>query len=109
MVLEPLKVMIENLPEDYLEMTEKPLHPKVPASGTTTVPFTWNLYIDADGFRVQDSKDFFRLALGGTVGLFSTKPITCTSFKTDPATGDVTELTCRIENGSEIKKPKAYI
>lgn len=109
MVLKPLKVVIENLPEDYLEMIEKPLHPKVPAFGTTTVPFTRNLYIDADDFRLQDSKDFFRLAPGKTVGLFSAKPITCTSFKTDPVTGDVVELTCRLEDEATIKKPKAFI
>lgn len=109
MVLKPLKVVIENLAEDYVEMIEKPLHPKVPAFGSTTVPFTRNIYIDADDFRIQDSKDFFRLAPGKTVGLFSAKPITCTSFKTDPVTGDVVELICRLEDDATVKKPKAFI
>ena len=110
MVLKPLKVTIENLPEDYVLMIEKPLHPKVPALGTTTIPFTRTVYIDADDFRLQDSKDFFRLAPGKTVGLFQApQPITCTSFKTDPKTGDVIELICRLENGGELKKPKAFI
>ena len=40
MVLRPLKVTIENLEEDYLSMVEKPLHPKVPESGSLKVPFT---------------------------------------------------------------------
>lgn len=110
MVLKPLKVTIENLPEDYVLMIEKPLHPKIPALGTTTVPFTRTIYIDAEDFRLQDSKDFFRLAPGKTVGLFQAPhPITCTSFKTDPATGEVTELVCRLENTGDIKKPKAFI
>ncbi|KAF8195712.1 tRNA synthetases class I, catalytic domain-containing protein [Mycena galopus ATCC 62051] len=110
MVLRPLKVTIENLPEDYLLMVEKPLHPKVAALGTTTIPFTRTIYIDADDFRLEDSKDYFRLAPGKTVGLFQAPhPITCTSYKTDPATGQVVELICRLEDAGEVKKPKAYI
>ncbi|KAJ7129481.1 tRNA synthetases class I, catalytic domain-containing protein [Mycena epipterygia] len=110
MVLRPLKVTIENLPEDYLLMVEKPLHPKVAALGTTTIPFTRTIYIDADDFRLEDSKDYFRLAPGKTVGLFQAPhPITCTSYKTDPASGQVVELICRLENAAEVKKPKAYI
>ncbi|OCH92179.1 glutaminyl-tRNA synthetase [Obba rivulosa] len=109
MVLKPLKVTIENLPEDYLIWLEKPLHPKVPELGTSKVPFTRTIYIDADDFRIEDSKDYFRLAPGKTVGLFQAPhPITCTSYKTDPATGQVTELICRMEEG-EGKKPKAFI
>ncbi|KDQ64320.1 hypothetical protein JAAARDRAFT_27948 [Jaapia argillacea MUCL 33604] len=108
MVLRPLKVTIENLPEDYLLMVEKPLHPKVPEHGTSTIPFTRTIYIDADDFRLQDSPDYFRLAPGKTVGLFQApNPITCTSYKTDPATGEVVELICRVEEGA--KKPKAFI
>ncbi|KAJ7781056.1 glutamine-tRNA ligase [Mycena metata] len=110
MVLRPLKVTIENLPEDYLLMVEKPLHPKVAALGTTTIPFTRTIYIDADDFRLEDSKDYFRLAPGKTVGLFQAPhPITCTSYKTDPASGEVIELICRMEDLAQVKKPKAFI
>lgn len=112
MVLHPLKVTIENLPEDYVLMLEKPLHPKVPELGTSSVPFTRTIYIDQDDFRLQDSKDYFRLAPGKTVGLFQAPyPITCTSYKTDPATGAVTELVCRLENTGEAatRKPKAFV
>ncbi|KAJ7638989.1 tRNA synthetases class I, catalytic domain-containing protein [Roridomyces roridus] len=110
MVLRPLKVTIENLLEDYVLMVEKPLHPKVAALGTTTIPFTRNIYIDAEDFRLEDSKDYFRLAPGKTVGLFQAPhPITCTSYKTDPTSGQVVELICRMEDGAEVKKPKAYI
>ncbi|TCD70441.1 hypothetical protein EIP91_003522 [Steccherinum ochraceum] len=112
MVLKPLKVTIENLPEDYVLMLEKPLHPKVPELGTSKVPFTRTIYIDAEDFRLEDSKDYFRLAPGKTVGLFQAPhPITCTSYKTDPATGEVTELICKLENDTAgaAKKPKAFI
>jgi glutaminyl-tRNA synthetase len=113
MVLKPLKVTFENVPEDYVVFVEKALHPKVPALGTAKLPFTHTVYIDRDDFRLEDSPDYFRLAPGKTVGLFQAPhPITCTSYKTDPATGDVMELICRLEDGrdgSAPKKPKAFI
>ena len=113
MVLKPLKVTIENVPEDYVVFVEKALHPKIPALGTAKLPFSRTVYIDRDDFRLEDSPDYFRLAPGKTVGLFQAPhPITCTSYKTDPATGDATELICRLEDGRDggaSKKPKAYI
>lgn len=110
MVMKPLKVTIENFPEDYCLMVEKPLHPKVPELGTSTIPFTRTIYIEADDFRTEDSKDYFRLAPGKTVGLFQAPyPITCTSFKTNPITGEVVELNCKLENEGPMKKPKAFI
>lgn len=109
MVLKPLKVTIENLPEDYVLMVEKPLHLKVPELGTSQIPFTRTVYIEADDFRLEDSKDYFRLAPGKTVGLIQAPhPITCTSYKTDPTTGAVTEVICKLEDDVP-KKPKAYI
>jgi glutaminyl-tRNA synthetase len=110
MVMKPLKVTIENLPEDYCLMIEKPLHPKMSELGTSKIPFTRNIYIEADDFRLEDSKDYFRLAPGKTVGLFQAPyPITCTSYKTDPTTGQVVELICKLENEGAPKKPKSYI
>ncbi|KAG8745758.1 hypothetical protein FRC10_007019 [Ceratobasidium sp. 414] len=112
MVLHPLKVTIENLPEDYVLFVEKPLHPKIPSLGSSRIPFTKHVYIDADDFRTEDSKDYFRLAPNKTVGLFQAPhPVTCTSYKTDSA-GAVTELVCRLEDGSDgkpVPKPKAWI
>jgi glutaminyl-tRNA synthetase len=110
MVMRPLKVTLENLPEDYLEWIEKPLHPKVPELGTTSIPLTRTIYIEVDDFRLEDSKDYFRLAPGKTVGLFQAPwPITCTAHKIDTITGQVTELVCKAENDGKAKKPKAFI
>ena len=110
MVLRPVKVIIENLPEDFLLWLEKPLHPKVPELGSSKVPLTRTIYIDTDDFRLEDSKDYFRLAPGKTVGLFQAPwPITHVSHKTDPATGQVVEIVCRAENEGAPKKPKAFI
>ncbi|RPD66742.1 glutaminyl-tRNA synthetase [Lentinus tigrinus ALCF2SS1-7] len=110
MVLRPVKVTIENLPEDFLLWLEKPLHPKVPELGSSKVPLTRTIYIDADDFRLEDSKDYFRLAPGKTVGLFQAPwPITHVSHQTDAATGQVVEIICRAENEGAPKKPKAFI
>jgi glutaminyl-tRNA synthetase len=109
MVIKPLKVTIENLPEDFIMMLEKPLHSKVPALGTSTISFTRSIYIEEDDFRLEDSKDYFRLAPGKTVGLFQAPyPITYVSHKTDD-TGKVIEIICRAENEGPPKKPKAFI
>lgn len=110
MVMRPIRVTIENLTEDYLLMVEKPLHPKVPDLGSSSVPLTRTIYIDVDDFRLEDSKDYFRLAPGKTVGLFGAPyPISYISHKTDPLSGEVTELVCRLENEGAAKKPKAFI
>ncbi len=110
MVMNPLKVTIDNIPEDSVTIVEKPLHPKVPELGTCKIPFTRTIYIDAEDFRLEDSKDYFRLAPGKTVGLFQAPhPVTCTSYKTDPVSGKVVELICRLENTGAAKKPKAFI
>ncbi|EPQ59008.1 glutaminyl-tRNA synthetase [Gloeophyllum trabeum ATCC 11539] len=113
MVLNPLRVTIENIPDGEVVWVEKPLHPKVPELGMSRIPFTKHIFIDKDDFRTVDSKEYFRLAPHKTVGLFQAPhPITCTSYKTDPATGEVTELICRLEDGKDGKapqKPKAFI
>ena len=110
MVLNPVKIVIENVPDDYRVPVEVPLHPKVPAMGTITTSFTKELYIDADDFREVDSPDYFRLAPGKSVGLFKAPfPVTCTSFTKDPSTGRVVEIRCRLEDDGTAKKPKAYI
>lgn len=108
MVLNPLKVTIENLPEDYLLQVEKPLHPKVPEMGSNKIPFTRTLYIDSSDFRTEDSKDYFRLAPGKTVGLLQVPfPITCTSFKTNDSGAPVEVIATY--GDAKTPKPKTYI
>lgn len=110
MVMHPIKVVIENLPEDYVLMVEKLLHPKVPGLGSSHIPFTRVIFIDATDFRQEDTEDYFRLAPGKSVGLFGAPhPIVCTSFDVDSATGEVVSVRCRLDESVPAKKPKAYI
>ncbi|KAH8702123.1 glutaminyl-tRNA synthetase [Talaromyces proteolyticus] len=111
-VLDPIPVIIDNLPEDYLEMVELPFS-KDPQFGSHRVPFTRTIYIDRADFRETPSKDFFRLTPDKSVGLLKVPfPITATSFEKDPNSGLVTSINARYdipEEGSKFKKPKAYI
>ncbi|KAJ7186724.1 glutamine-tRNA ligase [Mycena filopes] len=110
LVLRPVKVIIENLPTGFLLMVEKPHHPKNPSMGTSTVPFTRVVYIDADDFRVSVSKGYLRLVPGGSVGLLHVPhPITCTSFEADTAGNVHTIVAHYHDDGQPIPKPKAFI
>ncbi len=77
------------------------------------VPFAKILYIDRTDFRESDSKDYFRLAPGKSVGLLRVKyPITATSFEKDPVTGLVTSVRAKYEQPNaegKFKKPKTYV
>ncbi|KAL9010371.1 MAG: hypothetical protein Q9173_004682 [Seirophora scorigena] len=115
LVLDPVPVTIDNLPPDYIEDIELPFSPKDPSFGTHTVPFTQTIYIDRSDFRPVDSKDFFRLAPGKSVGLLKVPfPITATSFET--ANDDGTVITAihatydkPADGTAAFKKPKTYI
>ena len=113
LVLDPLPIIIDDLPNDYLEEIELPFSPKDPTMGSHIVPFTRTVYIDRSDFREIDSKDYFRLAPGKSVGLLKVPfPIKATSFKKDEQTGIVTEVHAiyeKPEEGSVFKKPKTYI
>ncbi|TDL25652.1 glutaminyl-tRNA synthetase [Rickenella mellea] len=109
-VLRPVKVTIENLPEDFVLMIDRPLHPKDPTMGNTTVPFTRTVYIDSLDFRTESSKDYFRLTPGKSVGLLHVPhPITCTAFTTDPVTGAVVHIICHYDHSEVPVKPKAFV
>lgn len=112
LVVRPIKVTLKNLPADFSLDIEKPLHPKDPSMGSVTVPFTRELYIDQDDFRIEPvSKDFFRLCPGATVGLLNApKPITYVSHEVDSTTGAVTHIVARYEADSPVSfKPKGWI
>lgn len=108
-VLKPLKVTITNLPDEYVQWVERPCHPKVPAMGSTRVPFTKTVYIEADDFRSEDSPTYFRMAPGKRVGLlYVDRPVICTSFRKNES-GNVVEVFAEYENSEKVIKPKAYI
>ena len=93
-VVNPLKVVITNYPDDTSEDLEASYYPHdVPKTGSRTVPFSRELYIERDDFMESPPKKFFRLAPGREVRLRYGYFITCTEVIKDGA-GNVTELRC---------------
>lgn len=93
-VLRPLRIVIDNYPEDRVEEFDGPNHPNDPTMGTRKVPFSRVLYIERDDFMEDPPKKFFRLAPGREVRLRYAYLVKCTSVVKDPQTGEVTELRC---------------
>jgi glutaminyl-tRNA synthetase len=95
-VLDPLKVVLTNYPEDQVEMMEFPNHPDDPSLGVREVPFTRELYIEQDDFREDPPNKFWRLAPGREVRLRYGYLITCQDLVKDE-TGRVIEVHCTID------------
>lgn len=93
-VLRPLRLVIENYPEDRVEMLEAENNPEDPAAGTREVPFSRVLYIERDDFMEEPPKKFFRLAPDREVRLKHAYYVTCTGVKKDEQTGRVVEVRC---------------
>ncbi len=92
-VLEPLRVVIENYPEDQVEEMDAVNNPEDPSRGTRAVPFSRVLYIEREDFREDPPRKFFRLAPGREVRLRYAYFITCKEVVKDGA-GEIVELRC---------------
>jgi len=92
-VLHPLKVIIDNYPEDKVEELDCVNNPEDPSMGTRKVPFSRVLYIEQDDFREEPPKKYFRLAPGREVRLRYAYFIKCVNVIKDEK-GKVVELHC---------------
>lgn len=92
-VLDPVKVVIENYPVGQVEEFDMPYHPEDASYGSRKVPFSRELYIERDDFRLEPPKKFHRLAPGAEVRLRYAYFITCREAVLDEA-GNVVELRC---------------
>jgi len=93
-VLRPLRVVIDNYPEDQVEELEGPYHPEDQSMGSRILPFSRELYIERDDFREDPPKKYFRLAPGREVRLRYAYYIKCEEVVKDEQTGEVVELHC---------------
>jgi glutaminyl-tRNA synthetase len=92
-VLQPLKVIIDNYPEDKIEQLDAVNNPEDPDAGTRLVPFSRELYIERDDFMENPPKKFYRLAPGREVRLRYAYFITCKEVVKN-ADGEIIELHC---------------
>jgi len=98
-VLRPLKVIIDNYPDDHIEEVDAVNNPEDASAGTRRIPFSREIYIERDDFMEAPPKKFFRLAPGAEVRLRYAYIIRCEHVIKD-ADGTVTELRCSYDAGS---------
>ncbi|MBW1995983.1 MAG: glutamine--tRNA ligase, partial [Deltaproteobacteria bacterium] len=93
-VLRPLRVVIDNYPQDLVEELDAPYHPEDPGMGSRKVPFSKVLYIEQDDFMEKPPRKFFRLAPGREVRLRYAYYIKCERLIRDEKTGEIVEIHC---------------
>ncbi len=103
-VLNPIKVVIENLPDGHLEEIQSSIHPKKAELGKRTLYFTKEVYIDAADFMENPDSDFFRLSPGKEVRLRNAYVIKCKEVIKD-SSGKITELRCEYDIATLGGKP----
>ena len=102
-VIDPVKVVIENYPEDKIEYFEAVNNPNDENSGKRKIPFTKELYIEKADFKTEKVPKFFRLFPENEVRLMNSYIIKCTGYETDE-NGEVTLIRCTadLETGANM-------
>ena len=103
-VLNPVKLIITNYPENKVEYLETENNPEDPEAGTHQIPFTRELYIERDDVMENPPKKFFRLAPDQEVRLKSAYIIKCTGIKKD-SDGNVEEIYCEYDPDTRSGMP----
>ncbi len=105
-VVDPLKIVLTNYPEDKVEELKAPAHPTLDL-GERTLPFSREIYIEREDFREEANKKFKRLVLGKAVRLRNAYVITCDEVIKDDA-GNILELRCSYDENTLGKNPEGY-
>jgi glutaminyl-tRNA synthetase len=103
-VLDPVKLVIENLPANHEEIITMPNHPNKPEMGTRDVPFSREIYIDRADFREEANKQYKRLVLGKEVRLRNAYVIKAERIAKDEE-GNITCLFCTCDTETLSKDP----
>jgi len=104
-VLQPLRVVFDNYPEDQVEQLEVSNHPQKPELGKRQVPFAKEILIERDDFAEVPPPKYKRLIEGGEVRLRGAYVIKCNSVIKDDA-GNIIELRCSIDLDTLGKNPE---
>ncbi|MFR5875886.1 MAG: glutamine--tRNA ligase/YqeY domain fusion protein [Eubacterium sp.] len=92
-VIDPVKLIIDNYPDDKVENIEVEYHPDHAEYGSRTIPFGKELYIERDDFMIEPIKKYRRLFVGNEVRLYKAYFVTCTGYDLDD-NGEVTAVHC---------------
>jgi len=96
-VLNPVKLVITNYPDDLVEEMETENNPEDPEAGTRKLPFSKEVYIEKDDFMIDPPRKFFRLGPDREVRLKGAYIIKCEGYKLNDETGEVEEVYCTYE------------
>ncbi len=99
-VLRPLKVIIDNYPEDLTEEIELPVNQDRPEMGTRTIKFSKEIYVEKEDFMIEPPKKYFRLFPGNEVRLRGAYFVKCVGYDTDEK-GEVTAVHCTYDPESK--------
>lgn len=99
-VLNPVKVVIDNYPEEQVEWLAAENNPEDESAGTRQIPFSRELYIEREDFMEDPPRKFFRLAPGREVRLKHAYYVTCESVVKDEDTGEILEIHCSYDPGT---------
>lgn len=104
-VMNPLKLILTNYPEDKVEMMEIINNPEDEAMGSREVPFTRELYIEHEDFMEEPPKKFFRLGPGREIRLKGGYIIKCEDYKKNETTGEIEEIYCTYDPDTKSGTP----
>ncbi|PIE68461.1 MAG: glutamine--tRNA ligase [Deltaproteobacteria bacterium] len=93
-VLDPVKLVIDNYPDDKTEQITAKNHPQNPEMGTRELPFSKELYIERSDFMEDPPKKFHRLGVGREVRLRYAYLVTCVGYEKDEKTGKISVIHC---------------
>ncbi len=99
-VLRPLKVIIDNYPEDLIEELELPVNQDKPEMGTRVIRFSKEIYVEKEDFMIEPPKKYFRLFPGNEVRLRGAYFVKCVGYDTDE-NGEVTAVHCTYDPESK--------
>jgi len=105
-VLDPVKLIVTNYPENQVEMMETPNNPECENAGNREIAFTRELYIEREDFMEDAPKKFFRMTVGQEVRLKSAYIVKCTGVKKD-VSGNIEEIYCEYDSQTKSGMPEA--
>ena len=106
-VLNPVKVILDNYPDDQVEELESVNNPEDESKGKRKVPFSKTIFIERDDFMEDPPNKFFRLAPGREVRLKAAYIIRCESVVKDPKTDEIAEIHCTYDPQTKSGMPES--
>ena len=106
-VLNPLKLVINNYPEDLIEEMDCENNPEDPSAGTRKVAFSKELFIEREDFHENPPSKYYRLGPGREVRLKNAYIVKCTDFVRDENSGEIKEIHCIYDPETRSGRPGA--